>query len=212
VRLAVAVLAIVVVICFTPVAMRAAGKLDGSLASVRSVAIGAGAFILLWAILRRRLEFFLTLEHEATHLITGLLFLKWPRRLHVHESEGGFVETYGSNFLISLTPYFVPTPTLALLALGLAIERRHTQAFMMLYGGALAYHVISTLRETSFRQPDIQRWGRMFSALVIVAGNMLLVGMCLAFITGGYLGMAHYFSDGGRVGRTLARRLAALIG
>jgi hypothetical protein len=212
VRPIVALLAVAIVICFAPVAIRAAGRLDASMPSVQSTAIGAGAFVLIWIVLRRRLGFFLTLEHEVTHLLTGLLFLKWPRRLHVHESEGGFVETYGGNFVISLTPYFVPTPALALLALGLAIDRRHTQAFMVAYGAALAYHVISTLRETTMRQPDIQQWGTAFSILVILAGNMLLLGMCLAFITGGYAGMGHYLTDGGRTGQTLARKLATLFG
>lgn len=210
-RLLAALLAIVVMICFTPAAFRAAGRLDISLRSVQSTAIGAGVFVSIWLVLRRRLDFFFTLEHEVTHLVTGLLFLKWPRRLHVHESEGGFVETYGGNFVISLTPYFVPTPALALLAIGLAVDRRYTQAFMVAYGAALAYHVISTLRETSGRQPDIQRWGAAFSFLMIVAGNLLLVGMCLAFITGGYTGMAGYFRDGGRTGQVLARRLVALF-
>src|SRR4051812_39189504 len=112
VRLLAALLAIVIVVCFTPVAVRMAARLDVSLTSVRSVAIGAAGFAILWFLLRRRLQFFLTFEHELTHPITGLLFLKWPKRLHVHESEGGFVETYGGNFMISLTPYFVPTPAL----------------------------------------------------------------------------------------------------
>jgi hypothetical protein len=206
-RMIAALLAALVLVCFAPVTVRMAGRLDLALPSVRSVAMGAGGFTLLWLVLRRRLGFFFTLEHEVTHLVTGLLFLKWPRRLHVHESEGGFVETYGGNFLISLTPYFVPTPALALLALGLAVDRRFTQPFMIAYGAALAYHVISTLSETSFRQPDIQRWGVPFSALVIVAGNLLLVGMCLAFITGGYPGMSRYFSDGGRIGQAFAKRL-----
>jgi hypothetical protein len=212
VRLIAALLALAIVVCFAPVVIRVAGRLDVSMHSVQSTAIGAGAFVLIWLVLRRRLEFFLTFEHEVTHLVTGLLFFKWPRRLHVHESEGGFVETYGGNFVISLAPYFVPTPALALLALGVAIDRRHTQAFMVAYGAALAYHVISTLRETNMRQPDIQRWGAAFSILVIVAGNMLFAGMCLAFITGGYAGMGRYFSDGGRTGQALVHRLTTLFG
>ena len=61
------------------------------------------------------------------------------------------------------------------------------------------------------RQPDIQRWGAAFSILVILAGSVLLVGMCLAFVSGGYAGMGRYFSDGWRTGQALAHRLATLF-
>jgi hypothetical protein len=205
-------LAAAIAVCFAPVALRVVERLSLSSRSVAAAAMGAAAFAVLWYPFRRRLQFFFTLEHEATHLVTGLLFLKFPRRLHVHESEGGFIETYGGNFLISLTPYFVPTPALILLLVGMTVDRRFTMPFMVLYGASLAYHVISTIWETSLRQPDIRKWGAPFSLLVIVAGNTLLVGMCLAFMTGGYGGMGRYFVEGGRTGRDFVTRIAALFG
>jgi hypothetical protein len=211
-RIVAGVCAIGVVVCFAPAALRAVNGLSFSSRSVVATAAGAAAFFLIWYPLRRRLQFFLTLEHEATHLLTGLFFLKWPRRLHVHETEGGFVETYGSNFVVSLTPYFVPTPALLLLAVGLAVDRRHTLSFMVLYGASLSYHVISTFRETHMQQPDVRRWGTAFSLLIIIAGNILIFGMCLAFINGGYSGVTRYFEEGGRIGRNLWLRGAALFG
>jgi len=201
------ILFLVVIAAFLPATLAALAAVATITRSIRNAAIGAGVFAATWLLFRRRFDFFVTFEHELTHLLTGLLFLKWPRRMMVHESEGGFVETYGGNFVISLAPYCVPTPALLLLLLGLFVDRRNTQPFMGLYGAALAYHVLSTLSETRFKQPDIRRWGVPFALVVILAGHVIFAGMCAAFLRGGYPGMGAYFHQGTRTAWHFARML-----
>lgn len=184
-------------------------RLSLKLPGCRNALIGAVVFTVIWLLFRRKLEFFFTFEHELTHLITALLCFKRPSQFMVHESGNGMVQTYGGNFLISLTPYFVPTPALVLLALGLFVDRRHSSWFMMLFGAALAFHVISTAGETRHWQPDIQRWGVFFAAVIILAGNIVLVGVCVRFLTSGYPGVTAFFREGWQWGRVTLLSMGA---
>ena len=70
-------------------------------------AYGFFAGSILWLVLGRFLQFFHVLEHELTHLLFGILFLRKPKAISASD-QGGRTELYGGNFIITLAPYFFP--------------------------------------------------------------------------------------------------------
>src|SRR5688572_26775504 len=85
--------------------------------------IGAAVFLPCLFVARRLFpgvwSYLQTLEHELTHLLIGLLFLKIPVGIRVSAHEGGEVRQLGlgttGQTWISLAPYFFPTVSLIVL-------------------------------------------------------------------------------------------------
>jgi hypothetical protein len=77
-------------------------------------------------------------------------------------------------------------PTLALAALvALAwLPDRHLAAGSAALGAALAYHGVSTWRETHRQQSDLRDVGFLWSALFLPSANALAVGLVLAAACG----------------------------
>ncbi len=149
----------------------------------RYFTFGGCLFALSWCVYRERMSFFLTLEHELTHAIAGMLCFKAPTSLSV-ASNGGEVSLTGSNWFIQLAPYFLPPFQYVALGLTAIISPSHRSFGMLVLGATTAFHIFSTMKETNFGQPDIQRAGPIFSMLVIPVGNLIFVGGILAFVSG----------------------------
>ena len=140
---------------------------DINLDSVRYIIIGFSGFIPLWFFYMKDKHFYSTFEHELTHLLVGLIFLKKPAHFTVTSHSGGETGLYGGNFIITLAPYFLPT-----------------LAFII--GFVVSYHVFSTIQEFSYSQPDIATSGKAFSTLFLIFANILVYGYILMFIANGF--------------------------
>jgi hypothetical protein len=147
---------------------------------------------------RRRLAFFATLEHEMTHLLVGLLCFKRPESLHASAHAGGEVRLYAGkvNFVIGLAPYFLPTLSYLVLPFPLVVQERLELGVLALMGASVAYHVLSTVEELSFQQPDLREAGLLFSSLFLPVATLVSYGAILAFVDGGYRRMGSYLFDG----------------
>jgi hypothetical protein len=172
--------------------------LQAGIAQSRVIAllIGSFMFVPIWFISRRRLEFFATMEHELTHLVVGCLFLKIPRSFHVDANGTGSVHLLGSNFLITLAPYFLPTISFLMLPIALLLRKDYVLYFIALLGLTVAYHLFSTYREISLKQPDIQITGILFSILFLTFANIICYGSIIAFTVGDYTGFKRYWVSG----------------
>ena len=159
---------------------------------------GLIGFVPVWFLLRRRLAFFATLEHELTHLLVGLLCLKKPESLHATARDGGEVRIYTGkvNFLIGLAPYFLPTLSYCALPFPAIVQPRLELAVLVLMGATAAYHILSTIDELSVRQPDLREAGLFFSSLFLPVANLVSYGAILAFVDGGYGQTGSYLVDG----------------
>jgi hypothetical protein len=164
--------------------------------------VGAVAFVPVWLGYRRqvrffrRLGFFMTFEHEVTHLIVGLLFFKGPESFRASGGEGGEVRLYGNNFVIKLAPYFLPTLALPFLLIPAILLPAYEPISFGLLGFVVAYHIFSTIHETSPRQPDIKESGYVFSALFLPVANVICYGTILAFALEGYDGIVRLWIEG----------------
>lgn len=110
------------------------------------IAFAAGfiLFLIFWRIFKRHLQIVCTFEHELTHLLFGLIFLKRPHSFVVTRHDGGSVTLSGGNFVITLAPYFFPTVSYLLLPLVFFVPKDAMPIFLLLLGASVAFHLVST--------------------------------------------------------------------
>ena len=122
--------------------------------------------------------------HELTHALWTWMFGGRVRRFKA-TSNGGHVIVSKSNFLIALAPYFFPfyaVLVVLVFATGhLLFGWRPLVWFHVCLGAAYAFHVTLTGHTLRTRQSDITGQGYLFSAVVILLGNIsvLLIGIPL---------------------------------
>ena len=140
-----------------------------------------------------------TLEHEITHLLVGLLFLKIPVGIRVSAHEGGEVRQIGRGTTgqtwIALAPYFLPTISLFAIIVAYLIGL-DTRTFLAVLGWTTAFHLVTNWGETSFRQPDLKKAGILKTLLILPVMNLISYGAILAFVAGGGKGFAAFWLDG----------------
>jgi len=144
---------------------------------------------------------FLTFEHEFTHAVFAFLTFKQNIKIIVGPSEfkgaaGVCTFNNGSNWLISLSPYFFPTMTLFFALFFLILEYIGFNNFNFLLnlciGFSIPYHLKTNYLELihNFKsapameiETDIVKAGRLFSLIVIPALNFLIFYIIFSIIT-----------------------------
>ncbi len=149
--------------------------------------------------------------HEATHATAA--FFCGARVPHFKaSSEGGYVYTTKSNFLISLAPYLFPFYTLIVLAAAIFLTCvvdvyiyrpgavfgllgiRWIWVVMFLLGSTWCFHVTFTAWMIGKHQPDLVENGVFFSLSLIVLVNLLL--LCVFLVVGApEIGFADFWQD-----------------
>lgn len=164
------------------------------------IAFAAGfiLFILFWRIFKRSLQVVCTFEHELTHLVFGLLFLKRPHSFVVTRHNGGSVTLSGGNFIITLAPYFFPTVSYLLLPFAYLIPKEAMPLFFAALGASVAFHLVSTWAELHWRQTDLHEAGILFSSIFLPVANLIFYGALAALIFGGASGFSRFWTTGAR--------------
>lgn len=170
--------------------------------------VGAACFVPMWFGYFRRTDFWATFEHELTHLIVGVLCFKKPHRFLVVEDKGGALVLDGGNFLISLSPYFLPTLPLLFSPLFIVIAPKFYLPAMGVFGWLFSFNLLTGFQEFHLKQTDITSHGIPFSLIVIFFGNLVCLGCLIAFVSGGF-GESWEFLKGGVIHLIeLVRRVA----
>lgn len=140
-----------------------------------------------------------TLEHELTHLLIGLLFLKIPVGIRVSAHEGGEVRQIGfgstGQIWVTLAPYFFPTVSLFVLIVAY-FANLNNSTLLGILGFTTVFHLVSNWGETSFRQPDLQKAGTLKTILILPVMNLICYGAVLAYVAGGGKGFTNFWTDG----------------
>jgi hypothetical protein len=151
-----------------------------------------------------------TLEHEITHLLIGLLFLKIPVGFRVSAHEGGEVRQIGfgstGQTWVTLAPYFFPTISLFVLIIAFLTDISQ-KTFLALLGWTTAFHLVTNWGETSFRQPDLQKAGILKTLLILPVMNLISYGSILAFVAGGRKGFGVFWLEGFKGAFDLASKI-----
>lgn len=127
-------------------------------------------------------SFFSTFEHELTHAVFAWLCFHKVTRFEASDGRNrssdlenqnylGVVHLTGSNWLISISPYFSPT---LLLPFYLVALLNPPPVFLILVGITSAFHITSTYRETGLHQTDLKRVGYLFSFMFLPAANLII--------------------------------------
>ena len=128
------------------------------------------------------------LGHELTHAIAILLCGGKIKGMKVSATEGGYVLTNKSNLFIALSPYFIPFWMLIWMLLIWAMNtispfEHHLAWFYGGFGFWLVYHLFWTSYSiVQERQPDLFDNGLIFSLMIIILLNLvLIIGVLMVF-------------------------------
>jgi hypothetical protein len=127
------------------------------------------------------------LGHEYTHGVFVTCLGGKVSRFHV-STEGGFITTNKTNWVIALSPYFVPIWSLeAAVLYGLLkvfgdFSLEWDKLFYAVIGLTWTFHFVWTLWMLLRDQPDLQQNGTFLSLVVISFGNVLVLAalLCVA--------------------------------
>ncbi len=167
---------------------------------------GIALFIVLYYLLLKKWYSLQVFDHELTHAVVALLFLRKITSFR-SSSQGGYVGHSGGfggelgNMFITLAPYFFPTFTLLTCSLRPLVPVNWFPWYDLLIGATLGYHFASTIDDiklnytnrTFFRvgtnistSTDISKTGFITSTIAIIAFTILVHAIIFYMLTGGY--------------------------
>lgn len=116
--------------------------------------------------------------HELSHAIAGVLSGAKIKKFNVGKKSGSVVLTK-SNIWITLTPYFFPIYTIAIVIIYICLGwvtdvKRFYKYFLFFVGFSIAFHTALTIYILSIGQPDLKVYGTFFSYVVILAVNIVV--------------------------------------
>lgn len=140
-------------------------------------------------LLERLFLYFYVLGHELTHALFVYVCGGKVGGIHV-TADGGYVMTNKSNFLIALSPYFLPFWSVVIVTLSSALSifysdiPHHDHALYFLIGFSWTFHLLWTLWMILREQPDLKENGVFFSLVVIYLANVIVISILLCLAPG----------------------------
>jgi hypothetical protein len=160
---------------------------------------GLVGYTIAWHFLFRRYwvgSAFSTLEHEITHSVFALLTFHPVTGMKTTWNQGGHMTFRGDgNWLIFIAPYFFPTLSVLVCLVRVFLAEDQMMWTNTILGATIAYHALSTWKETHLGQSDIQRVGVGFSFLFLPGANVLSYGFLLGAAVNGSAGVMQYSTD-----------------
>ncbi|GHT45462.1 hypothetical protein AGMMS49936_02730 [Endomicrobiia bacterium] len=116
--------------------------------------------------------------HELSHAIAGVLSGAKIKKFNVGKKSGSVVLTK-DNIWITLTPYFFPIYTIAIVIIYICLGwvtdvKQFYEYFLFFVGFSIAFHIALTIYILSIDQPDLKVYGTFFSYVVILAVNIVV--------------------------------------
>lgn len=144
---------------------------------------GGGATYLLIHIILPKPLLLHVFGHEFTHAVFARMF-GWKVKSIKASNKGGHVRLSGSNFLVTLAPYFFPLYSFIVLlayisAILIGYDRTFYPYFLFLTGFTLSLHILMTVESLKAKQPDIKEGGMVFSIPLIYLGNLIVITLLL---------------------------------
>ncbi|HFC91993.1 MAG TPA: hypothetical protein ENJ51_04195 [Leucothrix mucor] len=131
---------------------------------------------LLWIKQSMMARWFSTLEHEVTHSIFAIISLNRVVGLHATGGAGGVMYYHGpSNWIITLSPYFVPTLSLFILLFLSLVKTSHLSILFFLLGFSLAYNFLTMWKSIHYLQSDLVQSGWLFVCMFLPTANVLML-------------------------------------
>jgi hypothetical protein len=127
------------------------------------------------------------LGHELTHAVFVLLYRGKVTDFHV-SADGGYITTNKTNFVIALSPYFVPFWAVVGVIVYAAVRyfadlsQDWDRLLYGIMGLTWTFHMVWTLWMIPRDQPDLKENGTFLSLVIIYLANLLVLAglLCLA--------------------------------
>lgn len=151
------------------------------------MASGAGCWIVIFLFLPKQTLLYV-FGHELTHVVWSWAFGGKLKKFRAG-SQGGQVVVTRSNFLVALAPYFFPLYAVLVVVVFGTVNHfwpmpGATPVFHLILGAAYAFHVTWTGRILKTEQSDITGQGYLFSVVVIALGNLIVLMLGIALLSG----------------------------
>lgn len=138
----------------------------------------------------KKFEFYSTFEHELTHNLWAMIFLKKPTGFRVNEDGTGLFQWTGaskfSSIFIYLAPYFFPTACFLWLPFYVMCKEEYYWFYFLMMGIFFGYHLMSTYQEIGTHQSDITANGIIYSYILITCLFVVFHGIILTHLIGGF--------------------------
>ena len=168
---------------------------DGNYVGLFAGFAAYGLFLISMIIprMRHNLNWFMKFTHELTHTLVAVLcfakireFVVKDRDCYVNYKAGpiGYVP-------ITLSPYCIPIYTFMLFPFRFAGDSHYMIVFDALIAFSYAFHVHSFIKQTRFRQPDIENCGKARSVAFIAFVHLAVISLIMATPKGGVLKAIH---------------------
>ena len=139
--------------------------------------------------MRHNLTWFMKFTHELTHTLVAVLFFAKIREFVVKDRDCYVNYKAGpiGYVPITLSPYCIPIYTFMLFPFRFAGDSHYMIVFDALIAFSYAFHVHSFIKQTRFRQPDIENCGIARSVTFIAFVHMAVISLIMATPKGGVL-------------------------
>lgn len=156
-------------------------------------AYGLFLFSMIVPRMRHNLNWFMKFTHELTHTLVAVLFFAKIREFVVKDRECYVNYKAGpvGYVPITLSPYCIPIYTFMLFPFRFAGDSQYMIVFDALIAFSYAFHVHSFIKQTRFRQPDIENCGKVRSLTFMTFVHMAVISLILATPKGGVLKAMH---------------------
>ena len=143
--------------------------------------------------MRHNLNWFMKFTHELTHTLVAVLFFAKIREFVVKDRDCYVNYKAGpiGYVPITLSPYCIPIYTFMLFPFRFAGDSHYMIVFDALIAFSYAFHVHSFIKQTRFRQPDIENCGKQRSVTFIAFVHMAVISLIMATPKGGVLKAIH---------------------
>ena len=143
--------------------------------------------------MRNNLNWFMKFTHELTHTLVAVLFFAKIREFVVKDRDCYVNYKAGpiGYVPITLSPYCIPIYTFMLFPFRFAGDSHYMIVFDALIAFSYAFHVHSFIKQTRFRQPDIENCGIARSVTFIAFVHMAVISLIMATPKGGVLKAIH---------------------
>ena len=156
-------------------------------------AYGLFLFSMIVPRMRHNLNWFMKFTHELTHTLVAVLFFAKIREFVVKDRDCYVNYKAGSigYVPITLSPYCIPIYTFMLFPFRFAGDSHYMIVFDALIAFSYAFHVHSFIKQTRFRQPDIENCGKARSVTFISFVHLAVISLIMATPKGGVLKAIH---------------------
>ena len=168
---------------------------DGNYVGLFAGFAAYGLFLISMIIprMRHNLNWFMKFTHELTHTLVAVLFFAKIREFVVKDRDCYVNYKAGpiGYVPITLSPYCIPIYTFMLFPFRFAGDSHYMIVFDALIAFSYAFHVHSFIKQTRFRQPDIENCGKARSVAFITFVHLAVISLIMATPKGGVLKAIH---------------------